>query len=405
MSIYPINPPSANDALVCYGADATLFASGAGVFWSESSSGNPVLVSSPNYALVDVVENQTYYAFSQDAICTSLPEVVNVTVNSSSVVEIIMEDTAFCSTSEVILTASEITSSQPFYNWTLPNGSSVSGNNYTIPNPSSLNTGWYYLNAGNVQCSSPEDSIYLVVEDLYNQFLLPNDLAFCIGDTIEIQPELDFEVFYWSIPSGFAFTQTLQINGIVEEEGGQYVAIFFGDICELVTDSLLVEVVPFPVFELGPDDVFCDGGYQTVHGPEGYDQYLWSTGETTVNAIAPLEGRITLEVTSLPNCTTKDTLDYFIEDCIGEFPNIFTPNGDSQNGGVDFGWLRIPIDEVIIFNRWGTQIRMLEGLDFVWRGEMDNGEDATDGVYYYIVKSPVPGRQFKNTSGYIHLKR
>jgi gliding motility-associated-like protein len=168
---------------------------------------------------------------------------------------------------------------------------------------------------------------------------------------------------------------------------------------------MFIEVVPYPVFELVPDDVFCDGGYQTVHGPEGYDQYLWSTGETTVNAIAPLEGRITLEVTSLPNCTTRDTLDYFIEDCIGEFPNIFTPNGDSQNGGVDFGWLRIPIDEVIIFNRWGTQIRTLGGPDFVWRGEMDNGEDASDGVYYYIVKSPVPGRQFKNTSGYIHLKR
>jgi hypothetical protein len=339
---------------------------------------------------VDVVENQTYYAFSQDAICTSLPEVVNVTVNSSSVVEIIMEDTAFCSTSEVILTASEITSSQPFYNWTLPNGSSVSGNNYTIPNPSSLNTGWYYLNAGNVQCSSPEDSIYLVVEDLYNQFLLPNDLAFCIGDTIEIQPELDFEVFYWSIPSGFAFTQTLQINGIVEEEGGQYVAIFFGDICELVTDSLLVEVVPFPVFELGPDDVFCDGGYQTVHGPEGYDQYLWSTGETTVNAIAPLEGRITLEVTSLPYCTTRDTLDYFIEDCIGEFPNIFTPNGDALNSN----WkpflrsnpaldLLQVLDEykLVVYNRWGAEVFNTNGTP----KEFD-ASDLSDGTYFYHVE-------------------
>lgn len=405
VSIYPINPPSANDASVCYGADATLFASGVGVFWSENSSGSPVLVTSSNYALTDVVENQTYYAFSQDAVCTSLPDIVNVTVNSSSVVEILMEDTAFCSTADVILTASEITSSQPFYNWTLPNGSSVSGNNYAIPNPSSLNTGWYYLNAGNVQCSSPEDSIYLVIEDSHNQALLPEEFAYCIGDTIEIQNNLNTEVFYWVIPSGFVFAQTVQISGINEVDEGQYVAVLNGEICDLVTDSTFVRVVPYPVFELVPEDVFCDGGYQTVHGPEGYDQYLWSTGETTVDAIAPLEGRIILEVTSLPNCTTKDTLDYFIEDCIGEFPNIFTPNGDSQNGGVDFGWLRIPIDEVIIFNRWGTQIRTLGGPDFVWRGEMDNGEDASDGVYYYIVKSPVPGRQFKNTSGYIHLKR
>jgi gliding motility-associated-like protein len=89
---------------------------------------------------------------------------------------------------------------------------------------------------------------------------------------------------------------------------------------------------------------------------------------------------------------------------IDEGTDVAIDNQDGSNDFVDFSWLRIPIDEVIIFNRWGTAIRHISGPEFRWYGEMDNGEICSDGVYYYVVKSPAPRDQFVNTSGYIHIK-
>ena len=70
--------------------------------------------------------------------------------------------------------------------------------------------------------------------------------------------------------------------------------------------------------------------------------------------------------------------------------NAITPNNDGKNDS----WIIDGIEEyndneVLLFNRWGDQIRYFENYDnstVVWDGTNKNGEKLPNATYYYIVK-------------------
>ena len=88
-----------------------------------------------------------------------------------------------------------------------------------------------------------------------------------------------------------------------------------------------------------------------------------------------------------------------------EVPNVFTPNNDGDN---DFFFLNatnaLNIDLTII-NRWGNVVFEGSGINPAWNGKTDNGNEATDGVYFY--KYVLQGYQdaILEGHGYLHLQR
>lgn len=70
--------------------------------------------------------------------------------------------------------------------------------------------------------------------------------------------------------------------------------------------------------------------------------------------------------------------------------NVITPNGDGLNERwIIEGIEEYPENTVLIFNRWGDEIRKFEGYDnssVVWNGTNKHGEPVPDGTYFYIVK-------------------
>lgn len=68
---------------------------------------------------------------------------------------------------------------------------------------------------------------------------------------------------------------------------------------------------------------------------------------------------------------------------------LLTPNGDSNNDS----WLiegieKFPNNQVIIIDRWGTEIYSAEGYnnnEVVWKGENRSGELVARGTYYYFI--------------------
>lgn len=68
-----------------------------------------------------------------------------------------------------------------------------------------------------------------------------------------------------------------------------------------------------------------------------------------------------------------------------EFPNIFTPNGDGKN---DF-FIPIPDPQFVqgidfkVYSRWGNLVYNSTGATVYWDGKNNEGEQVTDGVYYY----------------------
>lgn len=97
----------------------------------------------------------------------------------------------------------------------------------------------------------------------------------------------------------------------------------------------------------------------------------------------------------------------FVEQpCELEFYNYISPNGDGDN---DF-WTITNIDsdkyksnEVVIYNRWGSEIFHTTNYDNVtrfWNGVSKENTALPDGTYFYVVMAA--GVEFR---GYIELQR
>lgn len=90
-----------------------------------------------------------------------------------------------------------------------------------------------------------------------------------------------------------------------------------------------------------------------------------------------------------------------------DIPNVFTPNGDSEN---DFFKLinaeNLNHLEVIILNRWGNVVFESSDVDFKWNGTIHNsGENCTEGTYFYKINlTDLNGKEVEQ-HGFVQLLR
>ena len=71
-------------------------------------------------------------------------------------------------------------------------------------------------------------------------------------------------------------------------------------------------------------------------------------------------------------------------------PNVFTPNGDTEESNEEFFLesKNLSVLRLIIFNRWGNVVFDFESSDVLnnnpsWNGKTEKGEEAEEGVYFY----------------------
>lgn len=112
---------------------------------------------------------------------------------------------------------------------------------------------------------------------------------------------------------------------------------------------------------------------------------------------------VTLTITDEYGCKDTVTHQVLILESL-KFPNVFSPNGDGINDVFapteDGGYFMFL--EMIIYNRWGERVwrRACEDVqggnkecpnyddpDFWWNGKTQIGADASDGVYYWVLKA------------------
>ncbi|MGZ3863032.1 MAG: choice-of-anchor tandem repeat GloVer-containing protein [Bacteroidia bacterium] len=89
-------------------------------------------------------------------------------------------------------------------------------------------------------------------------------------------------------------------------------------------------------------------------------------------------------------------------------PNIFSPNGD----GINDNWTIILSHKeqvsdlsVFVYNRWGQEVFRSDDKNFSWNGHTTNGENCTDGTYYYTLKYSDQKKQQFSRRGFITLSR
>lgn len=404
IDVYPINPPSIQNAAVCFGNSANLFASGQNIFWATDEAATEIIHTGNSFQTPPVEEEIIYYVFNEDDNCVSAANDVVITVRPSSLLYINEADSGYCAGEQISLSTQPITSAGINYNWLTPAGNTITSSTLTINPALPIHSGWYYFRAQDIYCSSPKDSIYITVENPVNADLISEpEIALCVNSELIIQAGIESETYVWNTPLGTFTTSEIVIDETEFNAAGNYTLTVPGTFCPFNSDTAEVRVVAYPEVVLSDSMVYCDRGYMTAHLPAGYDVYAWNNGDTDNEAIVPVDGYVFVTITNLPGCSDTAAMQVRNIDCINEFPNVFTPNQDGDNSYIDFEWLRIPIDEVLIYNRWGNLIRHYTDGPFIWDGKNESLELVSDGVYYYVVKSKDPGKQFHNLSGYIHV--
>jgi gliding motility-associated-like protein len=143
------------------------------------------------------------------------------------------------------------------------------------------------------------------------------------------------------------------------------------------------------------NDIDCNNTFAILNA-EGALTYKWMPTDglsdaNSNNPIATPKNSITyyLSATDSFGCEFTDSIfiNVKLTDSLGFFPNIFTPNGDNVNDCLPMNSLSEFKDiNFIVFNRWGSTIFETTDTKLCWQGLTNNGQELSEGVYFYILK-------------------
>ncbi len=219
-------------------------------------------------------------------------------------------------------------------------------------------------------------------------------LAFCDGGSVDLRAPAGQAGYEWSTGET---TQTITVT----TSGTYYVTVTSTFNCTN-TDSIEVIVWPLPIANAGNDTTISKGYTAQLNGSGGAD-YEWTPIESLsnpsiANPVAKPLGTTTytLLVTDTNGCQDTDEVTVFVnEDYLVQATNTLTPNGDGKN---DF-WYIINIEtypdvEVLIFDRWGTEVYTSKAYNNDWGGTYKDNK-LPEGTYYYVIRFEGSDRLYK----------
>lgn len=129
---------------------------------------------------------------------------------------------------------------------------------------------------------------------------LPPDRAVCPGEVLHDTLSVGgfYDSFLWSTGD--------TTRSIVVSEPGTYTVDAWQGACRW-TEEVVYEALPALEADLGPDTAFCPGNSVRLSVEPGFDQYLWSTGDTLNNITVDSFGQYWVEA-SYACGTFRDTV-------------------------------------------------------------------------------------------------
>ena len=125
--------------------------------------------------------------------------------------------------------------------------------------------------------------------------------------------------------------------------------------------------------------------------------YLWDDGSTSPTIVVNTFATYGVNIT-IGSCSKVKLIDLLEdEDCF--IPNGISPNGDGKNDTFEISWLRAK--NIIIFNRYGTEIYHKDNYRNEWGGTSDQGHDLPTGTYFYVITD----ENNELINGWIYLHR
>lgn len=141
--------------------------------------------------------------------------------------------------------------------------------------------------------------------------------------------------------------------------------------------------------------------------------YNWSLGNGDTSLIFVAQATYTAAgtytvtlVTTNGTCTSSTSQVIVVDGIPGiVIPNIFTPNGDGINELFGIQCTGIAELHADIYNRWGTLITALEGVNGTWDGSSPSDKTLSEGTYFVMVKAKGIDGKMYNKEGFVTLVR
>lgn len=114
---------------------------------------------------------------------------------------------------------------------------------------------------------------------------------------------------------------------------------------------------------------------------------------------------------NIPQCADTFSLQIIVYDSLmAQIPNVFTPNNDGINDNFTIKVEGAKKIKGAFINRWGNTIHEFS-IDIMtspvtltlWDGYSQTGQEASDGVYYYIIELTDMQDETKNITGFVHI--
>ncbi|MDW3650722.1 MAG: PKD domain-containing protein [Bacteroidia bacterium] len=204
------------------------------------------------------------------------------------------------------------------------------------------------------------------------------------GDGSPISNEPNPEHTYTSPGVYTASFQAFGMGGCISDIQTKEITVFPAGVADFTSSPDLGAELPLPNVEIqftnqSTDAVsflwdFGDGNFSTEENPlHVYNE----AGEYTVS----------LTITDTGGCT--NIIQYgpykiFIPGLL--IPNVFSPNGDGINDNFRITYDGREVFTIKVYDRWGRLMFEDENSPINgWNGKASNGQDASDGVYYYSI--------------------
>ena len=178
----------------------------------------------------------------------------------------------------------------------------------------------------------------------------------------------------------------------------------------IATDTETITISSSPiVIQSSVEQETCSEGGLMIHAHpmfgSGYYDFLWSDGSLENPLTYAEAGNYNVLISDANDCYSL--LDGIAVDsaltCI-EMTNTFTPNNDGVNDTWNLDFSNYSEINLVIFNKWGSEIASFTDLVFSWDGTY-NGNDLPAGTYYYIIQLTESTGSLINQSGPITIIR
>ena len=223
----------------------------------------------------------------------------------------------------------------------------------------------------------------------------------------------------WSKVSGpgnavFSPSDTSVNATVTADDYGDYVFQWYEtfDAC-IGRDTVAVSFQMLAVADAGPDQVldFVFSTYLNARMPEtgiGHWEVVGGRGRFA-DASDPVSQVTDLEVgeNEFSWIIQSNGCDYVSDNVIitvndVNTPTVFTPNNDGQNDFLVFpGVEQLSGSELIVYNRWGTEVYRSSDYQNDWEGRDHKGRELIPDTYFYILK---PGSE-RIIKGFVEIRK